>query len=154
MRRVLKTQKFVGAGILGIQTLNYDDFLSDVSQRLREELDYKHEARNIDIFRRIYRDWDWLTVPRVFPEFSTERVLTMDLLEGDGRREGAKGFAHLDHGVDAVAHFRVAGIGQDAAMPEGARAELHSAAVSRLAYSQKCVKLIIAKAMQAKKIYS
>ncbi len=53
----------------------------------------------------------------------------LNLLEADGGREWAEGFAHFDHRVDAVAHFGVAGIGEDAAMAEGARAELHAAAV-------------------------
>ena len=55
----------------------------------------------------------------------------VDFLQRDGGRERPERFALLDHGVDPVAHFGMAGIGQDAAIAEGARAEFHRAAIPR-----------------------
>ena len=53
----------------------------------------------------------------------------INFLERDGGGEGAEGFALFDHGIDAVAHFGMAGVGEDAAVAEGARAEFHGTAV-------------------------
>ncbi|MBI3304046.1 MAG: AarF/ABC1/UbiB kinase family protein [Deltaproteobacteria bacterium] len=80
--RILKAQKRIGADLFGIQGLDYNDMFADLETRLHEELDYRREATNIEIFRQIYRDWNWVAVPHVYREFSTDRVLTMDLLSG------------------------------------------------------------------------
>src|SRR5581483_11028570 len=53
----------------------------------------------------------------------------MRLLERDSRGEGTEGLTHLDHGIDAVAHLGAAGVSENAAMPQGAGSELHSAAI-------------------------
>ena len=53
----------------------------------------------------------------------------VDVLEGHSGGERPEGFAHLDHGVDPVAHLGLPRIGQDAPMSERPRAELHRAAV-------------------------
>ena len=53
----------------------------------------------------------------------------IDFSQGDRGRERTEGFAHFDHRVDAIAHFGMARVGQDAAMPQGARAEFHAAAI-------------------------
>jgi predicted unusual protein kinase regulating ubiquinone biosynthesis (AarF/ABC1/UbiB family) len=81
-RRMMKAQKFVGSGLLRNTGYDYDQLVGDLSERLHEELDYGREAANIELFRRIYRDVDYVDVPRVYREFSTDRVLTMDLLPG------------------------------------------------------------------------
>ncbi len=52
-------------------------------------------------------------------------------LERDGRRERPERLALLDHRVDPVAHLGAAGIGEDAAIAEGARPELHPAPMPR-----------------------
>jgi ubiquinone biosynthesis protein len=82
LRRLMRTQKRLGADLLGLAGFDHEDTFADLAGRLREELDYRHEAANAETFRRIYRQWEWVTVPRVHREFSTGRVLTMDLLGG------------------------------------------------------------------------
>lgn len=45
-----------------------------------DELDFTKEAANQEVFRKFLRDYDLdrrVTAPRVFPEASTKRVLTM-----------------------------------------------------------------------------
>jgi len=59
-----------------------DAALELVAERLREELDYDREAANINIFSRLYRDDPDVTVPGVYPRWSTDRVLTLDRLDG------------------------------------------------------------------------
>ena len=68
--------------------LNFDNFLSEVEERLYEELDYLKEAENIRIFQNIYASLNNKTetllprLPRVFNQLTTKKLLTMEYLEG------------------------------------------------------------------------
>ncbi|KAL8247870.1 hypothetical protein R6Q59_009086 [Mikania micrantha] len=59
--------------------------VNDIRASMLEEVDFKKEAANIESFRR-YLDSMGLTrqatAPKVYPEFSTKRVLTMERLYG------------------------------------------------------------------------
>ncbi|MBU0717149.1 MAG: AarF/ABC1/UbiB kinase family protein [Planctomycetes bacterium] len=75
----------------------------DVRRMLDMETDYEQEAENLRIARSAFSDEDGIVVPRVFPEFSTRRVLTMEYLEGvhlddflatDPPQEARDGFGH------------------------------------------------------------
>ncbi|NJO44881.1 MAG: AarF/ABC1/UbiB kinase family protein [Oscillatoriales cyanobacterium RM2_1_1] len=46
------------------------------------EIDYLVEGRNADTFRRNFRECDWVKVPRVFWQYSSPRVLTLEYLPG------------------------------------------------------------------------
>jgi len=48
-----------------------------------EETDYVQEADNLDFFRKGLSGLTYLTIPRVYREFSTDRVLTMSHIEGE-----------------------------------------------------------------------
>jgi predicted unusual protein kinase regulating ubiquinone biosynthesis (AarF/ABC1/UbiB family) len=54
----------------------------EIADRLREELDYKREAKHVDLYRYMLRDQPLIRVPKVWPELSTGRLLTLDWLEG------------------------------------------------------------------------
>jgi predicted unusual protein kinase regulating ubiquinone biosynthesis (AarF/ABC1/UbiB family) len=49
---------------------------------MREELDYRLEARNLAEFARHFTGHPWVRIPEVLPELSTERVLTTEWTEG------------------------------------------------------------------------
>lgn len=49
---------------------------------LWEEIDYINEGRNADTFRRNFRSYDWVQVPRVYWRYSSPRVLTLEYLPG------------------------------------------------------------------------
>jgi predicted unusual protein kinase regulating ubiquinone biosynthesis (AarF/ABC1/UbiB family) len=49
---------------------------------LYEEIDYLNEGRNADTFRRNFRGYDWVYVPRVYWRFSSRRVLTLEYVPG------------------------------------------------------------------------
>src|SRR6516225_6228513 len=55
----------------------------EIAARLREELDYEREARHVALYRAMLADVPEVRVPRVWPELSTHRLLTLDWLEGD-----------------------------------------------------------------------
>ncbi len=55
----------------------------EIGDRLREELDYRHEAKNAALYTQILAGVDVVHVPRVHEALSTKRLLTMDWLEGE-----------------------------------------------------------------------
>jgi predicted unusual protein kinase regulating ubiquinone biosynthesis (AarF/ABC1/UbiB family) len=49
---------------------------------LWEEIDYLSEGANADTFRRNFRAYDWVKVPRVHWRYASPRVLTLEYLPG------------------------------------------------------------------------
>lgn len=58
------------------------EILKEISERLREELDYELEARHTALYGLIFKDDPLIRVPEIVPELSTKRLLTMSWLEG------------------------------------------------------------------------
>jgi predicted unusual protein kinase regulating ubiquinone biosynthesis (AarF/ABC1/UbiB family) len=54
----------------------------EIAARMREELDYEHEAKNVGLYRIMLEKTPEVRVPQVWPELSTRRLLTLDWLEG------------------------------------------------------------------------
>ena len=54
----------------------------EIGARMREELDYRREAKHVALYRALLGGIDTIRVPRVWPELSTGRLLTLDWLEG------------------------------------------------------------------------
>ncbi|WP_414577993.1 ABC1 kinase family protein [Anabaena sp. CCY 9402-a] len=49
---------------------------------LWEEIDYLNEGRNADAFRRNFRGYDWVQVPKVYWRYASPQVLTLEYLPG------------------------------------------------------------------------
>ena len=49
---------------------------------LWEEIDYLNEGRNADTFRRNFRGYEWVKVPRVYWRYASPRVLTLEYVPG------------------------------------------------------------------------
>ena len=60
-----------------------DEIHAEITTRLREELDYRREARHAGLYRHMLRDEPNIHVARVVPTHSTDRLLTMDWLAGE-----------------------------------------------------------------------
>lgn len=58
------------------------EILQEISDRLREELDYELEASHMALYTHIFRNDALIRVPEVIPELSTKRLLSMTWLEG------------------------------------------------------------------------
>src|SRR5437879_518761 len=56
--------------------------VDEFARSIRQELDYRLEARNADAFRRNFAGHPHVRIPRVFWTYTGERVLTLELLEG------------------------------------------------------------------------
>ena len=59
------------------------EIAKEIGARIREELDYRREAKHAMLYRRMLAGIEQIHVPRVWPELSTGRLLTLDWLEGD-----------------------------------------------------------------------
>jgi aarF domain-containing kinase len=55
----------------------------EVQAVLESETDYEQEAASLREARAAFREDDGIVVPRVYDQYSTRRVLTMEYLEGD-----------------------------------------------------------------------
>ncbi len=54
----------------------------EIGARLREELDYAHEAKHVALYRHVLTDKPAIRVPKIYPELSTGRLLTMEWMNG------------------------------------------------------------------------
>jgi predicted unusual protein kinase regulating ubiquinone biosynthesis (AarF/ABC1/UbiB family) len=61
------------------------EIYQEISERVREELDYRREAKHAALYRGIFERLGVSEVraPSIWPELSTGRLLTMDWLEGE-----------------------------------------------------------------------
>jgi predicted unusual protein kinase regulating ubiquinone biosynthesis (AarF/ABC1/UbiB family) len=62
--------------------IDTSEIAHEIRDRIREELDYRHEAKHVALYRTALAGQDLIRVPGVWPELSTGRLLTMDWLEG------------------------------------------------------------------------
>ena len=60
-----------------------EPLVGELEVQIMAETDYVREADDIDFFRERLSDTDWVTVPRVWRDLSTDRVLTMSLVPGE-----------------------------------------------------------------------
>jgi len=58
------------------------DIHQELSDRLREELDYEREAANLKLYRLMLADEDTVNIPEVLQDLSAQQLLTMTWLEG------------------------------------------------------------------------
>jgi predicted unusual protein kinase regulating ubiquinone biosynthesis (AarF/ABC1/UbiB family) len=60
-----------------------DEIQAEIRTRLREELDYRREAKHVALYRHMLRDEAAVHVPDTVSDYSTDRLLTMSWLEGE-----------------------------------------------------------------------
>ncbi len=81
LKLLLRTLQAI-AGDLMRQKIDTKSIFAELEERLREELDYVNEARNLNEFGRLFADEPDVIIPRVVKELSSRRVLTMTYLDG------------------------------------------------------------------------
>jgi aarF domain-containing kinase len=55
---------------------------AEIHRMLKQEVDYTREAEALREVRGLFQPADGIIVPRVYPEYSTDRVLTMEFIPG------------------------------------------------------------------------
>jgi predicted unusual protein kinase regulating ubiquinone biosynthesis (AarF/ABC1/UbiB family) len=79
----IKTADLLGTLLaFGFKSLNPEEMVLEIKDRLREELDYDNEARNQQLFADFYKGHPFIHVPQVFHEYSTAKVLVTELVSG------------------------------------------------------------------------
>jgi predicted unusual protein kinase regulating ubiquinone biosynthesis (AarF/ABC1/UbiB family) len=81
IKALLHTFTLIGRDVMR-QKIDQSDVYRELEERLHEELDYINEAKNIALFQKMFRDDPEVLIPRVYPDFSSRRVLTMSRIEG------------------------------------------------------------------------
>ena len=56
--------------------------IEEFSRVIAEEMDFEHEAENIERFGDLFRESEFVIIPRVYREATTKRVLVMRFYEG------------------------------------------------------------------------
>src|SRR6185503_7143543 len=56
--------------------------IEEFSRVIAEEMDFHHEADNVERFGELFRNSDFVIIPRVYREVTTTRVLVMQFFEG------------------------------------------------------------------------
>jgi predicted unusual protein kinase regulating ubiquinone biosynthesis (AarF/ABC1/UbiB family) len=59
------------------------EIAKEIGARVREELDYEHEAKNANLYRGVLAGASEVRVPEVHQDLSTKRLLTLGWLEGE-----------------------------------------------------------------------
>ncbi|MFZ0096574.1 MAG: AarF/UbiB family protein [Pseudolabrys sp.] len=62
--------------------IDTSEIVVEIAARLREELDYIREAKHVALYDDMLKDENAIRVPKVWPELSTGRLLTLDWLTG------------------------------------------------------------------------
>ena len=80
---------------------------AEISDRLREELDYEREAAHMRLYGEILRKESGVAVPAPLSELSTRRLLTMTWLEGAPILDAAKKASLEERNETALRMFRI-----------------------------------------------
>lgn len=65
-----------------LRPYNLPALVHEAEQRLEEELDYRNEAANTEIFRTLNAETNRVFAPRVYPEWNTRRLLVTEWVAG------------------------------------------------------------------------
>ena len=71
----------------GFGGLDPEEMVTEIKERLVEELDYRLEAANQHRFAEFYRGHPFIHVPDVLPAFSSTHVITSELVDGSTWQE-------------------------------------------------------------------
>jgi len=65
------------------KAIKTDEVYKEITDRLKEELDYIREKKLMTVFRNIFSNTNFVNVPEAIDKLSTKKLLTMSWLEGD-----------------------------------------------------------------------
>ncbi|KAJ8668117.1 hypothetical protein QAD02_009780 [Eretmocerus hayati] len=60
----------------------FDWLVDETKKNIPRELDFTQEGENADKVRSLFSHYKWLHIPKIYWELSTNRVLTMEFVEG------------------------------------------------------------------------
>lgn len=70
-------------GVLKIDKKLQDQLFQEIQDSLSAELNYEIEAQNLEVFKIFHEKLDAQVIPTVYKDYSSRRVLTLSLEQGD-----------------------------------------------------------------------
>ena len=74
--------KLVKERVKALEFIDAREIVDEFARSIRQELDYRLEARNAQAFHRDFAGHPHVRIPRVYWSYTRSRVLTLELLEG------------------------------------------------------------------------
>lgn len=68
--------------IPSLRTFQPVEVVHELETMLHNEINYILEAKNAESMYMNFQKEAWVKIPKIFPEYSTKRILTMELIEG------------------------------------------------------------------------
>lgn len=65
-----------------LKATDWSGVIDEFASVIADEIDYVKEVENAETFRANFASWPSIHVPKVFPELSTRRVITMEYIPG------------------------------------------------------------------------
>jgi predicted unusual protein kinase regulating ubiquinone biosynthesis (AarF/ABC1/UbiB family)/nucleotide-binding universal stress UspA family protein len=78
------------------QVIDLPTIIEHLSASLRRELDFRQEAANLQRMHDVLQPFSRLDVPEVYTDFSTDRLLVMQEIQGGPIREAPEGSARIE----------------------------------------------------------
>ena len=66
-----------------IKIPGFDEMFQEIVKMIHEELDYEHEAKQIQKIANNFKGDDRIKIPKVYEQYSTKKVLVMEYVEGE-----------------------------------------------------------------------
>ena len=76
-------------------SINTSNIIKEISFRVREELNYERERKNLTLYKNLLNNIESVYVPKVFKSISTKRLLSMQWLKGENLLE----FKNKSHSI-------------------------------------------------------
>ncbi|KAM0730151.1 AarF domain-containing kinase 1 [Formica fusca] len=89
--RAVKSNSYVDiktmSALVKITSLVFPDFkfdwlVDETKRNIPQELDFTREGKNAEKVQKLFGDYRWLRVPKIYWDVSSSRVLTMEFLDG------------------------------------------------------------------------
>ena len=74
--------RFIKERVHALDFVDSREVVDEFARSLRQELDYRQEASNARVFHRNFSGHPHVVVPRLYASYSSQRVLTLEYLEG------------------------------------------------------------------------
>jgi ubiquinone biosynthesis protein len=68
--------------VRALDFIDTNEIVDEFARSIRQELDYRHEARNAEAFHRNFAGHPHVAVPRVYWSYTRSRILTLEYLDG------------------------------------------------------------------------
>jgi ubiquinone biosynthesis protein len=87
LKLMASVARLVRERVRQLDFLDTGELVDEFGRSIRQELDYQQEARNAEAFRRNFAGDERVAVPRVWWRYTTNRLLTLERLEGTHIRD-------------------------------------------------------------------